>query len=80
MLSEQTKNVRSIRENKGWIIQMRVFVFILHHKESKMKMKLMFRKKACSKLIGLAPCIYLFGMCRFSYPHFFMLTDNNCPV
>ena len=41
MLTEQTKNVRSSRENKGWIIQMRVFVFTLHHKEieSKTKMK-----------------------------------------
>ena len=37
MLSEQTKNVRSSMENKGWIIQMRVFVFILHHKESKVE-------------------------------------------
>ena len=33
------ENVRSSRENKGWIIQMRVFVFTLCHKESKIKMK-----------------------------------------
>ena len=50
MLTEQTKNVRSIRENKGWIIQMCVFVFTLHHQENKMKMKLMLK-------IGLAPFI-----------------------
>ena len=43
------ENVRSSRKNKGWIIQMRVFVFTLRHKESKIKMKSMFRKKACSK-------------------------------
>ena len=41
----------SSRENKGWIIQIRVFVFTLHHKESKMKMKLILR-------IGLAPFIF----------------------
>ena len=57
---------------------MRVFVFTLRHKEGKMKMKLMFRKKSLLK-IGLEPCIYLFGMCRFSYPHYFML-NNKCPV
>ena len=39
--TDKQKNVRSIGENKGCIIQMRpMFVFTLHHKESKMKMKL----------------------------------------
>ena len=52
MLSEQTENVRSSRENKGWISQMRVFVFTIHHKESKMKMKLMFTKKLAEN----SPC------------------------
>ena len=37
MLSEQTKNVRSRMENKGWIIQMRVFVLSYIKKTFKLK-------------------------------------------